>query len=135
MGSSSVAGQGQMKRTAYVESEFEGGYVMLDRSNFDDWLGAQIRPKPQRKPGARGPVKGTVAHYAQSDRKHYRAMKRLMKEGKSITAAAKELAPKLQGDNSTEPSKATRLARRFREECGEFLDQLEREKLAQTNSH
>lgn len=75
---------------------------------------APVLPKPQRK---RGPQPGTSG-YADKDRKHFPAMKRLVKRGKTITAAAKELAPKLQG-GGTEPSKAARLANLFRKECGE----------------
>jgi len=66
--------------------------------------------------GKRGPVKGTIARYADHDRSMFPQMKRLIDQGTSVTAAASQLADQLEGGGTPE-SKATRLRKLFQEEC------------------
>jgi hypothetical protein len=75
--------------------------------------------------GTRGPIKGTIARFAEHDRSMFPQMKRLIDEGKrlidegmSATEAALQLADQLKppGPTTTLESKATRLRKLFQAE-------------------
>jgi hypothetical protein len=74
----------------------------------------------QRPPGAgkRGPVKGTIARFAEHDRSMFPQMRRLIDEGMSRWEAALQLADQLKpfGSMTTSESKATRLRKLFQAE-------------------
>lgn len=74
-------------------------------------LGAIATPR-----GKRGPVKGSIARYAEDDRSKFPQMKRLMDGGLSMTAASEALADQLKG-GGTRASRATRLRRLFQQEA------------------
>ena len=67
--------------------------------------------------GKRGPVKGTIARYAEDDRSMFPQMQRLIDEGNSPSAAAELLAHQFQlKGHGTKESKATRLRKLFQAE-------------------
>jgi hypothetical protein len=68
---------------------------------------------PQKK--RRGPKKGSIARYAESDRKHFPIIRKLMGDGATLNEAVKSLAGKLSGIG-TKSSRAARLAKLFSEE-------------------
>lgn len=77
-------------------------------------------PTKQDRPpsaGKRGPVKGSIARYAEHDRSMFPQMRWLIEQhGMSATGAALKLADQLKGDNTSRESKATRLRKLFQTE-------------------
>jgi hypothetical protein len=71
------------------------------------------------KRGRRGPAPGTLDRFGEADRALYRELKRIVRAGKSVNAAATELAEagKVKG-SGTDASRAKRLATRFIKERG-----------------
>jgi hypothetical protein len=90
---------------------------------------AGVIARALRKP--RGPKTGTVARYAESDRKYFKRLAALAAGGQSLSAAARRLAPKLRG-GGTDESKATRLRKLFVRETAESRNSLQ---LAPTRSN
>jgi hypothetical protein len=89
----------------------------LPRANFVEPLVGPLQivwcepvlPRPRK-----GPAPGTVDRYGAADRALYSELKRLMREGRSATAAARQLADdgKVAGVGSPE-SRTRRLANRY----------------------
>jgi hypothetical protein len=109
--------------TTVLEWLDQNGFAALEKQYLRGPLQeavAKIKPSTShaRPPGVgkRGPVKGTIARYAEHDRSMFPQMKRLIYEGFSPTAAAEKLADQLKGTNTTKQSKATRLRRLFQAE-------------------
>jgi hypothetical protein len=76
-------------------SQFETACVLVEPANLE-------------KAKKRGPAPGSVDRYGASDRARFPEIEALVKAGKTLTAATKELASTLEGP-ATEESKAKRL--------------------------
>lgn len=109
--------------TTVLEWLDQNGFPVLEqrylRISLEHAVAKIATPAPQARPqgaGKRGPLKGTVARYAEHDRSMFPQMKWLIDQGLTPTAAAEQLADQLKGPNTTEQSKATRLRKLFQAE-------------------
>jgi hypothetical protein len=109
--------------TTVLEWLDQNGFAALEkqypRSRIELAVTKIVPPTSHQRPpgfGKRGPVKGTIARYAEHDRSMFPQMKRLIDEGFSPTAAAEQLADQLKGSNTSRESKATRLRKLFQAE-------------------
>jgi hypothetical protein len=114
-----------VQHTTVLEWLDKNGFEVLKRQYLRSRLElavAKIAPPTshQRPPGAgkRGPVKGTIARFAEHDRSMFPQMRRLIAQGMSQSEAALQLADQLKpfGLTTTCESKATRLRKLFQAE-------------------
>jgi hypothetical protein len=88
-----------------------GDLISAARKN----LGGSPETTPQKK--RRGPKKGEIDRYAESDRKHFPVIRELMGKGDTLNEAATSRGPELTGRGGV-ASRITRLAKRFSKENG-----------------
>ncbi len=80
------------------------GAIQINGADLRQWM---ARPR-------RGPIPGKIARYAETDRALFQELERIKREQNlTDTEAARQLAARIKGPNTTDDSKVRRLVRRY----------------------